>query len=792
MAKPADAGFEIDYARAGEFRIGFEGNMKTKLTFVYKEDFQDLIDEETSANKCYPLPVEIRRECDGEEKIVGTAELHLVDGEWNLDNCTIEVELRMFNPYTCYEDNAEAEIDLFEASDNHYTVRLLRGGLEYVHYSSTGYDNDEWNPLFFPEADPQTKGWVFWKFEHVNTTNTSTYYYVRERIVAPTVTTPDMIPLSGTYVRKPILYAYRIIGAGPGSRPNRRGQADAFIYPFEYSIFGSVAGQSIDNGMLLTDVLAYFANKFCGVQVVSDFFQINPDTASSVNYVTGETSMVNKILLFNKSDIKRHDAKNNATRAMTTFEKILEGLCKMFNCQYRFTESELRIEHVSHPLLQARKGLDVTIDSKYADYISGMRRYTYDTLRLPAREKCTFMEANYADFVGVPISYIGQCVTKEKSARERKVEVEDITTDLMWVMENPDSESKNVEDEGIFMMAVFTDGGVNYPVVDLPILDAQARPNNHLGWAQLHEHYWRHDRFQYYGYMNNNYTTFESVKPIKKGRKFTIPFGCDDTINLNSIVVTPLGDGIVNTATHNLQACTLELELLYPDDQNVEPTCLAPELFAFDHRDEADFYFNTQLPTSPQSTVIEITYPSGLVLEQTLTDSDGVSFVTVDPLIDGVYKFRKRCKCGSLFSAWTPFISVPVTLVTAPIECLGLAGTLQKNGRGLHSAQQGNTTIFNLIYDNTAGDFGNGMIEVEISKPKDPLGIVDIGYDVYTKPQAGYARVVGNLVYFSVDVSNPALPSQRIYNGKWRFRIRKKCAEGLYSEYTPTLILKVK
>ena len=79
--------------------------------------------------------------------------------------------------------------------------------------------------------------------------------------------------------------------------------------------------------MHLNSVIQVFVNQFCpNVQVVSDFFQINPQNQSEINYVTGQRTQTNNLILFQKSDVKRPNVSGNAWKAEWTFEKLMETL----------------------------------------------------------------------------------------------------------------------------------------------------------------------------------------------------------------------------------------------------------------------------------------------------------------------------------------------------------------------------------------------------------------------------------------------------------------------------------
>jgi hypothetical protein len=785
---PNDLGFSIEWAKQDDWRGGYTPAMKTKLVFHNKQDYQNLLAQEQSAKRCTQIPVEIRRTCDGLDKLEGEAYINLNDGEWDLDKCTVELELRLKSEYDCLDDHWEEEINLFSGATQRYPVRLMRGTLEFLQYTASGYGTAQFQEGQFPEPSPANKGWAWYKFEYIPSTDHSIYYYVREKFTGAAPSGADWVLISGTtYARKPSLYDYRAIGSGNTSYPATGGYATPTLQPFEYSIFGTTSGTAVvPNGIKLADVLQYFVNKYCAAKVVSDFFQINPETATAINYVTNQTSTVRNIFLFNKSDVKRPNALSKATILNTTFKDLLEALCKMFNLRYKIESGIFRIEHVSHGYYTKPAGLDVTTE-KYKSWLAGKRKYSYDKARMPKREVFTMMEANGTDFIGAPISYTSDCLTAERSQKDFKVEINNVTTDLWFVLQNGNSESTLVNDKGIFMMACDYDGTNYFPITLQPILDTEPRMNNALSLAHLHDKYHRHNRFQQYGFLNYALTTFLSTQHVRKGETFIIPWGCGDVLNLNTKIITPLGEGIVESATLDLYACTLELELSYPDVHNTTVTCLKPSKFVFDHITGNEFFFDVTVQDQMLPAEVEAVYPTGEV-RVTLINflTTGIRSFFLYDLVEGDYKFRIRIRCGTEYSAWTDYtqMSYVPPVAPPPPTCPALLGALTVDtamgGQGYYQ------TSFGLIYDDINGDLGSQW-DVEVSQPQIQIingQVVETGYTVFNKAPSN-ARTVGTKRYFWVNVGT------YVTRGKWRFRIRKICSTGQYSEFTPYLIIKV-
>ena len=287
--------------------------------------------------------------------------------------------------------------------------------------------------------------------------------------------------------------------------------------------------------------------------------------AAPINYVTGARSKTDNIVVFQKSDVKRPNATGNASKANINFEKFMQALVEMFNCRWRFEGNIFRIEHISW--YSKNQGLDLTMP-KYAKYVDGMYKYSYDTAKIPQREEFTFMEAGPGDFTGLPIKYSGGCVSKSSKDNITKHSVESVTTDVQLCLDNPANDSRVVDDAGLVFMATQTDGTQYWIISEQSILGGSTL-NNSLAWAQLHRDYHKYYRPLRRGNMNGVDTGFFSVKPTKKGDALTIPLCCGDVFNPDDLVTTMLGQGTVDKATFSFKDETVKLDLLYPADDNL-------------------------------------------------------------------------------------------------------------------------------------------------------------------------------------------------------------------------------
>ena len=693
----------VTYKNTDEYLRDYIPEFKAKLTFNKKADFELLRSYENTVNQCAKIPFTIKKDCGTVKVVVGTGYLALLQGDWDIDKCSVDLPISIDDKYLKYNQNKQNEFNMFDAVfvNQRITVHHAIGIIEKTRFSSV-LGNQHYTNLFFG-YDPRSKGWEVYRFEF-NLSNLSAiynYFYAREVIIQPsaTVMPPDWMLdtdntiLNGTkkWARIPLLNNYTklyINNALPANGVTIRSRVPLFAN----DVMGdNIFPSKFDNGMKLGDVLNFFMYKTCSLTVKSDFFQINPVNVSSTNYVTGLASLVNHIVVYQKSDIKRPNNSENATIATTTMEKLILGLCKMFNLKYRIKNGVFELEHVS--FFNKGTTIDLTLP-KYDRYTKYKNRYTYKSEVIVKYEKLKFMEAFNLDFVGLPIEYIGSCITTDVEKQTKEIEAEDITTDVEFCLRNFDEDSNSVDDNGLSLIAAYVNNGTHYMLQDTPILDVVAKANNTLSAALLEDKYWKWERILLGGIINNNAYVFNSSVPLKKGVKITFPVCCDDVIVLGDYFKTQLGNGIVENASLNIANETMEVELAYEGQVGGNFSnlgggggssiiCLRPKSWIVTSIAEiagspptATFNFSLEFyDSSHYYTQDEITFPSGQILIETNTYTQHTnpvlySWEAPQPLAAGLYKFRKRllCQDGS-YSDWTPYTEGTVTLGATPSTC---------------------------------------------------------------------------------------------------------------------------
>lgn len=569
IQKPlGESSFRIEWSREEEERLSYTKKAQGKLTFT-GQAFTEFYDLDKSGFRCEYVDMLIEENCSGGFVPLFSGRISLNDGEWNVDRCEVSFKIEDIQPDQCFIDNKTQEANIFEISSRH-VVNTYPGNITIEKREFTSSGMGSFGPCVSPVWGDTGTGasnhyesfYHTYAYNEVYQVCISTTRWARYKIVVPcggdspgpgwALIDTDCPGDGLTYVKPVNLFACT-------DTPVNNGGGLVTGQTHECQIVNETTGGAIDNGLSLKDVLELFVNRVCpGFTVVSDFFQINPENESTTNYVTGLTTKVNQLFIFQKSDVKRAGALNNATLAIWTPEKCLNAICRMFNCRWRVESNVFRIEHIS--FFSKIGGLNLT-DPKYKKYVVGMHKYTYTTEKIPAKEEFKFMEASEGDFAGVPIVYTGACVTQEGRQNVQTYAAEDVTTDVELCFANADGDSNLVDDKGFVIIA--TSGPANLIITEDPILSSVQKLNNSLAWAQLHRDYHRHYRPLQFGIMNNVETEFLSLKPTKKGATITIPLCCDDVFDPDDTVLTMMGQGVVDKAVFSLRDKTIQLDLLY-------------------------------------------------------------------------------------------------------------------------------------------------------------------------------------------------------------------------------------
>jgi len=577
-----ESNFTIEWNREVGGKLDYKNELPSKIVFTGSA-YQNLLKLERSIYRCDFVNITVERWCGSAWVPWFSGRMSNNDGTWDLDRCQLEIKLDDIKQQQCFDENKGTELNLLQNIGIRRTVLINPTNItiEKVTYSTSGSGSDTDpacmnNSQWGGSGTPDSQGWVVYNQHFIKSyigggvydCNTSTSWAREVTTVACGFPSPgpDWILVEDTcpggnqkYARAARLFncVFTVPNYGSGYEET----------DWTCSIIGdTTTNVAIDNGVPLADVINMFVNSFCpGKTFVSNFFQINPDIVSTINYVTGQRSKTRFITLFQKSDVKRPTVTGNAAKALISWEKLFEALINMFNLRWRVVGNIIRMEHVSY--FSKNQGFDLT-QPRWAPYMVGKRKYNYQNEDIPAREEFKYMEAGFGDFQGAPITYSGGCVAQSSRDAIKTYAVDKVTTDVELCLSNPQPDSKVVSDDGFVFVAADYDG-TNYFIISEPSILGGASLNNSLAWAQLHRDYHKWDRPLSVGVMNYQTTTFFSTKPTKKGEKITIPLCCGDAFNPDDIITTALGQGTVDKATFSFKNETLEVDLLYPADQGL-------------------------------------------------------------------------------------------------------------------------------------------------------------------------------------------------------------------------------
>ena len=567
VAPLGEGDFSIKYDKETDGKYFYSKSFQGKITFT-GETFKRLQRIERSIYICTTQRLKVFRKCNAGEILLFDGYFKLTEGNWDLDKCNVTLKFEKNTPDKCLKDNKSKKLNLLQLIQNKITVKpsTANGTIEYkncFHNSPSGVSSDYWCGT----GDPYAQNWTLVEYHeqspdgvhyHVNNTWAREIIELNCGEVAPPewVLVEDNCATTGKkkYAKQVTLY----------DCVNDFTPIDEFG-AYEASMSCKILGYdnnttTIDNGMHLTDVLNLFVNQFCaGVQVVSDFFQINPQNTSNINYVTGSETLVNNLILFQKSDVKRPNASGNAWKAEWTFEKLMETLNIMFNVSYSLENGVFRLEHISW--FSRNAGLNLTLPA-FQKWIKGKRKYSYDVGNIPQKENWSYKEANkYVNGWSANIDYTNACAIGSNKDAEKNYVVDELTADVELCLGNSSSDSNVVEDLGFVMIATKKVNGEYFIITESD--QNGVRLNNSLSFLKLVQRYHFHERPLNKGLLNGNDVTFITTKPIKKGEKLTVPLCCETIFDPNNTVTTDLGVGIVDGAQFNLMSETLELDLLY-------------------------------------------------------------------------------------------------------------------------------------------------------------------------------------------------------------------------------------
>ena len=526
------------------------------------------------------------------------------------DKCLINLKFDRVDEYTCLDRIADKEFNILATYDGKpampiYTAKLLyRETLEYVsgsgyadlplnyesgYWKSTGVIGDDNylypypQPTFFPEGVADQGSWTF-----LSNTYTIQGAYVPGN---------NNFFIETVWVRE-VKTIQRIGEEQTETPPNAGTSCDFYQWNFATTrtingiLYDVFARQLEDSGVeedfntpfspfTLTNVLNCNGAEYLFTRcrklndiITTIIYDCFPDgfesefLKSTVNPISGKD--LSNLMLSQKSDcIYSKDPDTSvysektdpATKGIITFKNLMSYLQNEFQLYWAIDrDGKFRIEHKKYwrnngSYTESNTvGVDLTAIYPYSLY--GTNEYTFES-DIPIREKFSFMEAWNIDFTGMPIDY-SQCVN---TGSELAYSVDLITTDI-----DPNFLFTLASNDGFCMFHCnrIPETDNTYMVIaEVGLLSGNEYKNTHLSWANLHDAYWKYDRYLPSGIMNGKETEFD-VRPLKYQIPISFPY-CVADFDPQRLIRTYLGDGAVKTAKFSFKTNWITVELQYID-----------------------------------------------------------------------------------------------------------------------------------------------------------------------------------------------------------------------------------
>ncbi len=510
------------------------------------------------------------------------------------DKCRIDIKFEKYDEYSNVYSILEKEVNMLEmpigiktaiSSDINSTTQI-----EYnvILGLIIGQFVDVLNRIHNPTTE-EWSGWngelelAQWGFK----SNVSSY---------PITTDPNEIvyvPVVTTYVRQ-IIYVERV-GEEQSPTPTNTGSgcdtyswvfdsynADTNLDKFVRKVFvdNFTSSTTLSNGIYTHSYLGelqsdcYSAtNRYSRCRKLNDvikelllpyftdfesiFFKTN------INPISGKD--LSNILISQKSDCIGTTT-DPAIKANVTLKGILSMLQNMFDVYWAIDENgKFRIEHKKYwdnnGSYTVANDVDIDLTVVYPIALIGTNEYSFEE-NIPIREKFTFMESWRTDFIGKDIDY-SECIV---SGETIEYSVPNVTTDISQYLL-----SAYASKEGFCLFHCFSENtGVVGEENSFKVIEEKGELSNiiyenaHLSWANLHEYYWKYDRYLPYGKMNDKQTDFE-VRPLKYQKSISFPY-CVSEFNPKKLIKTNLGNGIVRSASFSFKTNFITVELEYIDN----------------------------------------------------------------------------------------------------------------------------------------------------------------------------------------------------------------------------------
>lgn len=612
---------------------------------------------------CDSLPMRLALDCPlQDEETLFTGNFVFIDGEWNFDTCTAEIEPRTEDPFTCLFRVWDVDKNILDIEDN-VALSTDLGTFQTVECAAF-YEDESWpgDPVRFQiyEDDclASLPGGDWSVLSHEISSDLPDPENPDPTLFVYTSWTREVFngagPPAGSgwtqvsptfWTRKPILQGPTIVNH-PGTF---------------WKATWEVQSKTLDNGRLLSDVLAFLAND-CPYPFQSDFLGINADNTAPPNDAYDHAAeWLHGAVVFSMSDVVKNDASENATVASVSLKDLWADL-KVFGEMFMFFDYETnsyRIEHVSYD----RYSRLINLVAHRPDAIRGYNSYTYDKVRMPKKEVFEWDHKTTAvDWDNASIVYSICSDDQQKIHKINKFH-----TDFGSLVGSALTDIDKLK--GLMLVAQFQ-GQIKRGI---GAISGELVANAGLSWANMVREVWKWLRPECSGMVNGvPDVTFASLMYKIKQKRFSFDMGCSckDVLKIDpniDKVRTGLGTGIFDDIQIDLGTLMADVGILHaPPIELVDEEIIIPEINIVVNDDfqcyYTDFIFSLDVDLN-DSILVEWNFGVGAVpLTATGEGPHTVQYTTA-----GV----KTVTVTATYESQVITDSITVTVITCPGNIVG-------------------------------------------------------------------------------------------------------------------------
>lgn len=294
--------------------------------------------------------------------------------------------------------------------------------------------------------------------------------------------------------------------------------------------------------------------KFRGVAEYSEFLYGTNPYVYAMNW--------GRIFMTPKSNLMKIEYSQPARKAPITLKEVLDMLRDTMNLYWYINDDDhLVIEHIewfrNGGTYSGTKnvGIDLTdmVNKRNGKtYDFGQNKYTYDKVDMPERFQYGWMDDTTTFFKGLPIDVMSKFVDK---GNVEEVNVAKFNADIDYIMLNP----SNVSEDG-FGLLMCLPYYASYKT-SIAQVDGSMMQNWQMSFDWTQQNFLKYDMPAWRILVNNQVITAGSIQ-MKKKQQVTVPLGDDDP-DLNELVHTGLGDGMIEKCSISLTSRVAKMTLMF-------------------------------------------------------------------------------------------------------------------------------------------------------------------------------------------------------------------------------------